>query len=119
MYLTQPPSILCGSPQRSEGDRRHLNRLLSQSIEQFAPRAGLAAVEPEGEFVEIVVQVFVTNRALVGPQQPTLEQRDHPMNPWEKVFVLDFSLDLPIVNVSFQLPVSIQAVGSDSAARFD
>ena len=119
MYLTQPVSILCGSPQSGKGHRLHLNRLLSQSIEQFAPRSRLAPIEPEGEFVEIVVQVLLTNRALVGSQQPTLEQRDYPMNPWEKVFALGFSLDLPIVDISFQVPVSVQAVGSDSAARFD
>src|SRR5712691_9991909 len=119
MYLTQPTSIPCGSPQRGNGRRLHLDRLLGQPIEQLAPRGRLAPVEPESEFVGIVVQVLVTNRALVGSQQPALEQRDYPMNPWEKVFVPGFSLDLPIVDITFQLPVSVQAVGSDGAARFD
>lgn len=63
--------------------------------------------------------MFVPNRALVGSQQPALEQGGNPMNPWEQVFVPGFPLDLPIVNISLQLPVCVQAIRSDSAVRFD
>jgi hypothetical protein len=35
----------------------------------------MTAVEAEGELVEVVVQLRVTDRSLVGPESPTFDQR--------------------------------------------
>lgn len=119
MHLTQPPSIYCGSGQRRKGDRLHLHRLLSQSVEKLASGGRLAPVETEREFVQVIVQMVVANRSLVGPKQPPFEQREHPMRSGQEVFALSVSLDLSVVDVALQLSIGVQPVGSDRAARFD
>jgi len=119
MHLTQPPSIYCGSGQRRKGDRLHLHRLLSQSVEKLASGGRFAPVETEREFVQVIVQMVVANRSLVGPKQPPFEQREHPMRSGQEVFALSVSLDLSVVDVALQLSIGVQPVGSDRAARFD
>ena len=52
----------------------HGYRLLDEPIEEFAAAFGFAAVETEGELVQVVVQMFVAHGALMGAQQPALEQ---------------------------------------------
>ena len=54
--------------------RIHGYRLLDEPIEEFAAAFGFAAVETEGELVQVVVQMFVAHGALMGAQQPALEQ---------------------------------------------
>jgi hypothetical protein len=45
-----------------------------------------AAVEAEGELVQVVVEVLVTDRALVGSHQPALEgERQDPRGSAEKL----------------------------------
>ena len=48
--------------------------LLDQPVEGFAPVAGAAAVEPEGELVQVVVQMLAAHGALVRAQQPAFQQ---------------------------------------------
>jgi hypothetical protein len=43
-------------------------------------RAGGPSVEPESEFVQVLLQVVGLDGALVGAQQPPLEQRSHPVD---------------------------------------
>lgn len=50
-----------------------LDSLLSKSVEEFAPRCGLAAVEPKCELIEVVLQMLMSDGALVGAQQPPFE----------------------------------------------
>ena len=52
----------------------HGHRLLDEPIEEFASAFGFAAVETKGELVQVVVQMFVAHGALMGAQQPALEQ---------------------------------------------
>jgi len=59
----------------------HSHRLLSQAEEELTSTLGFSPVEPEGELVEVVVQMLVTDRALVGPHQPSFEQRDDSVDP--------------------------------------
>ena len=47
--------------------------LLDEAKKQLAAAAGSAAIEPEGELVEIIIQVFETDRPLMSAQQPALE----------------------------------------------
>src|SRR5664280_2121077 len=60
-------------------DRIYLHSLLGQAIEQFAARGRRAAVEAKGELVEVIGQVIMANRTLMGAEQPSLQQRDHAM----------------------------------------
>ncbi len=43
--------------------------------------AGSTAVESEGEFPQVAVEVLEADRSLVGAEDPALEQREHQMNP--------------------------------------
>ena len=66
--------------QLCERDWADLHGLLSQSIEQFAPRFGAAAIEPKGELIQVIVQMLYSNCPLVGAKQPSFQQRDHTMD---------------------------------------
>ncbi len=46
-----------------------LNGLLEQPVEEEAAVAGAAAVEAEGELVEVVVELLRADGALVGTEQ--------------------------------------------------
>ena len=41
--------------------------------------SGVAAIEAEGEFVEIGIQILCGDRALMGAEQPAFEQGGHAM----------------------------------------
>ena len=43
----------------------------------------MAAVESEGEFVKVGVQMALADSALMRSQQPALQQRGHEMNARE------------------------------------
>jgi hypothetical protein len=50
------------------------DRLLHEAIKQSpAVLPGCAAVEPEGEFIEAVIQVASSHSALVSAEKPSLE----------------------------------------------
>jgi hypothetical protein len=57
-------------------DRVDGHRLLRQTKEEFAATLGSPAIEPECELIQIVVQVFLADRPLVGSRQPPLQQGD-------------------------------------------
>lgn len=37
-------------------------------------------VEPEGVLIQVVVEMFTADSALMSTQQPALEERGHPVN---------------------------------------
>ena len=53
---------------------------LHQAEEEHASRARVAAVEAEGELVEVRIEVLGANHALVGAKQPALEQARDAVN---------------------------------------
>src|SRR6516162_2896433 len=53
---------------------------LEEPVEQQASVASSTAVEAEGELIEVVVQLGVADGALVGPEDPALEQRGDEVN---------------------------------------
>ena len=59
----------------------HCDGLLREAEEEFAAAAGSSPVEPERELVEVVVEMFVADRPLVGSHQPALEEGNHAMDP--------------------------------------
>src|SRR6266511_4421106 len=107
--------------ERIERNGRDLNCLLCQTEEQFSPRGRLAPVEAKRELIQIILEILMSNGALMRAQQPTLEQRNDPMYSGQQMLGVRrlMLLDLPVVNVAFQFPVSLQAVAYDGAARFD
>jgi len=54
--------------------------LLEQPVEQHSSRTRTSAVEPEGEFVEVVVNMARIDRPVVSTEQPAFEQRRHPVH---------------------------------------
>ena len=54
--------------------------LLDQPEKQFAPMMRTATVEPEREFVQVIVQMCLADGPLVRAEPPALEQRDHAMD---------------------------------------
>ena len=50
------------------------HRLLDKTIKQLATAGRLSAVEAERELVEIVTEVFVADRALMGPREPAFQE---------------------------------------------
>jgi hypothetical protein len=49
--------------------------LFEQPVEQQSAAAGRAAVQAERELVEVGVEALVADCALMGAEQPALEQR--------------------------------------------
>src|SRR5882724_7123394 len=107
--------------ERIEWNRRNLHCLLCQTVEQFSPRGGLAPVEAERELIQIVLEIFMSNGALMRAQQPTLEQRNDSMHPRQQMLGIRglMLLDLAVVSVAFHFAVSLQTVGHNGAAQFD
>jgi hypothetical protein len=65
---------LCGESVDEDhvGARMGRDRSLEEAVEQQAAVAGAAAVKAEGELVEVVVELVVADRALVGAQDPNV-----------------------------------------------
>ena len=59
--------------------------MLHETKEELAAVPGPTAVEAERELVEVGVQMRPTHPPVMGPKQPTLEQRDDPVDPWEQL----------------------------------
>jgi len=75
----------CLADQTPVGGRFRLHGLLDKSEEQLATMTGRAAIEPEREFIKVVVQMVMAYSALMCPQKPTLQPRYHAMNPRKKI----------------------------------
>jgi hypothetical protein len=50
-------------------------------VEQQTPSLRASAIEAEGEFVEIIVEMRVLDAALVGANQPSLEKGGDLVHP--------------------------------------
>ncbi len=72
----------------------HGYALFEQSIEKHASMRGLAAVEPEREFVQLRLQVSFFKGALMRSQQPTLSQSCNTVDAWQHLVELSY-LDVP------------------------
>jgi hypothetical protein len=56
------------------GHRVNRHSLLEKSVEELSPVSGCSPVEPERELVEIVVEVFLADRAMMRAEEPALEE---------------------------------------------
>ena len=99
---------------------RDLDGLLSQSEEKFSARSRLAAIEAKDELIQIVIQMLVPYRALVGSKNPTFEQRRSLVRSGHQIFpVTQVTLDLTMMVVALHLEVGIEPVGANGAPGFD
>ena len=63
------------------GCRFDSHGLLREAKEEFASAGGFSAIESKGELVEVIVEVFVADRALVCPHEPALSNE---MTRWTR-----------------------------------
>lgn len=59
--------------------------LLEQPVKQLPPVCGTAAIESEGEFVQVIAQLKFGKAAMMNPKKPTLEQGSGVMDSWHKL----------------------------------
>ena len=83
----------CGGPdglflrvyhQLAVGDRRGDSSELHQPKEQHAPRSRATPIEPEAELIEVRLDVIGFDCALVGTEQPGLDERGDAMHPGKR-----------------------------------
>jgi len=55
--------------------------MLQKPEKEQAPAAGVTAIEAEGKFVEVGIQMRRRDRTLMGAEQPAFEQRSNAMHP--------------------------------------
>jgi hypothetical protein len=97
------------------GRRFDRNGLLDESIEQFSPAAGLAAIKPEGILVQVMIELLPGCPPLVDAQQPTFKQRGNTVEAWKGV-----GSDLALMNIPMRLEdadIGWKTVGDDGRAR--
>src|SRR6266851_2776619 len=66
------------------GHRGYRDGLLDQAMEEQAPVPRGATVEAKGELVKVVGQVRSLGPALVGPEQPALQEGGHAVDAWQQ-----------------------------------
>ena len=60
--------------------RSGIGCLLDEAVKDESTTASSASIETKGELLEIGLEVRVSDRALVGSQDLSLEKARHPMN---------------------------------------
>ena len=110
---------VCSANQLVAANWRECHGLLDQPLKQPTARAGSALVEPEREFVQIVIQVGCRYGPLMCPQQPPLEQRGHAVGPGQQVCTDDCAVPHHLVPILLDLEcrVAIPTIGQHLAAR--
>src|SRR4029077_8300710 len=85
----------------------------------FPSRRRLAPVEAEDEFVEVILEVLVPDGSLVCSEHPPLEQGNRSVDSWKHMLpVLETTLDLPVMDVSFYLTVGVEPVSANRTPGF-
>lgn len=62
------------------GLRRRFRHCANEPPGQQSPVVGVATVEPEHELVKVLIEMVTFDRALVGAENPSFQQRRHPMH---------------------------------------
>src|ERR1035441_4723277 len=97
--------------------------LLGKAVEEFSSAARLAAVEAEGKFVEILLEVVDADCSLMSSEQPPLQQGGHSVGARQQFgrllrSALDQSDPMP-VSVVRDGGVPSPTVGVEEAAGLD
>ncbi len=105
------------------GDRLGGDGLLDEAEEQLPTVARTSAVESKRELVQVVVEMRLRHRPLMGAEQPAFEQRDDAVHPWKlgdrQVGVALKQRDAMPIAVCFQAVVPMPAVGVHHTAGLD
>jgi len=56
---------------------------VGETEEDLTGMTGTAPIEAKGVLVEVALQMLVADRALIGAQEPALQQRRDPVHPWQ------------------------------------
>ena len=65
----------------SQGNGLDCQRLLHEAEEELAAAFGSPPVESERKLIQVVIEMLVADRPLVGSHQPPFEQGDHAVDP--------------------------------------
>ena len=76
-----PCLVYRATPDLVIGGGFDLDGLLNEAIEEEASSTRRPSVEAEGEFIEVIVQVFLADRTVVRSQPPPLEEGSDPVHP--------------------------------------
>jgi hypothetical protein len=106
--------------QAAVGDRVGRDRLFKQALEEHSATPRVPAVETERELVGVCVEMLGADPALVGAEQPALEQARDAMHTWHhdvrRVVLLAHHGSLVRVAVLGDGPVRLPPIGVDSRA---
>jgi hypothetical protein len=105
------------------GYRLDSHSLLRKTVEKFSAASRISTIETEGKFIEIVVKVLMANGPLVGAQQPSFEERNYSMDPWEKfawrLFVAAEKTHFVDIAVRFDRKIPSPGIGMHYATGLD
>jgi hypothetical protein len=97
--------------------------LLNEPKKQLTPVPGRPTVEAEGELVQVIVQMGLTDAALMSAKQPPFEKGDHTMHPRQEfereVGVPSQKRDVMAVAALVHSVVSMPSVRMDDAPGLD
>ena len=97
--------------------------LLDESVEELSAALRFSTIEPERELVEVVIEMFVADSTLVGPQKPALKQggntMDLGMSSLSRVIGMFDGGDLVKVPQRLESCIASPAVGVDDRSRLD
>src|SRR4051794_18319689 len=98
------------------------DRLLNEMEEEFAAMSRPSSVESKRELVEVVVQMHLADRAMMGAEQPAFEQRHDAVHARQQLggeLVMAAQVRNAMVISTFDLLVPVPAIGVDLAAGLD
>lgn len=101
MSIRQP---LANGGKGSVDQLRRCRDLLRQAEEPLSDDLGLAAIEAEGELVQVALEIALLKAPLKGADHQALEERDHKMGRVKALFLVlgpILSLHLLLMGVSF------------------
>ena len=99
--------VLLPALEISVGDRINLHCLLQEAIEQVATCSGSAAVEAEGKFIEVIVQVLMAHSSMMGAHQPALKEGNDVMHSRQELAWRFFASleENDLMDVAFPFPM--------------
>lgn len=109
-----------------ELSKRHwfrLSALLEQAEEDLANMLRLSTIEPECELIQVGLKMNMLDTAMMGSEQPTLEQRDDPVHarqqPARPGVILPDHSDTMTVSLAPEVRIAPPAIGNHLAARLN
>ena len=67
-----------------QGNGRDGYGLLHEAKKELAPAFRSPPVESERELIQVIIEMLVADRSLVGSHKPPFEEADHAVNSWHQ-----------------------------------